>query len=132
MRRFAILVLALTAGCNEAPVPQPQEVAPPVIAAPVPEKLEKSGMNEHSKKLANLPESERLDFIGTAVKSSGIKCNAERVMFNGSTSDGQDFWSVDCGDTDQILSIKASSETKTLDCAVMAQFDTPCWQEWPS
>ena len=132
MKYFVILMLALTYGCDDAQVPQPDDAEVTSIASPTLAEPEQARMNVHSEKLSSLSEPEKLKFIGTAVKSSGVKCNAERVMFNGSTPDGQDFWSVDCGDADQILSIKANSETNTLDCAVMAQFGTPCWERWSS
>lgn len=101
------------------------------------EQAAKSGgdpsMNKYSLEIAALSPEKRNDKFTEIVRFMEEKCTATRAMFNGATKDGQDFWTVDCGDQDWLVSLNGDAGGGILSCDVAAAVGGgKCWERWKS
>lgn len=52
-----------------------------------------------------------------------------RMQFHGDRQ-GKAYYSLDCGDSEFLVSVAANGSGQAVNCAAAAKTATPCWKQW--
>ncbi len=86
--------------------------------------------NKTSKMLFLMPQQERHETMTRFISANGQPCAAvTRTMYQGSTPDGVDFWSIDCGNASYMAWFTPDNKDQFIDCRFMALIGpgSGCW-----